>query len=334
MAVRVAINGFGRIGRCALRAALNDPTIDFAAINDLVDAPTMAHLLKYDSVHGRLAGDVSASGERLVVNGREIRTSAIKDPTKLPWKELGIDLVYESTGIFTNREQAAMHLAAGAKRVIISAPSKDPDMTIVMGVNHDRYDPAKHQVVSNASCTTNCLAPVAKVLHQKFGIQRGLMTTIHAATNDQRVGDAPHKDWRRARAAFASMIPTTTGAAKAVGLVLPELKGKIDGVAIRVPTHNVSLVDFAVEVSNATDEKNVNRVLAEASQNELHGILAVSTEQLVSVDYNGIPYSSIVDAELTRVLDGKFIKVFAWYDNEWGFANRMNELAKLMMGVG
>jgi glyceraldehyde 3-phosphate dehydrogenase len=324
MGVKIGINGFGRIGRVIVRAAQRmGVDMDFVAINDLTDAKTLAHLLKYDSVHGIFPGEVHAKGESLLVDGKEIKVLAIKDPAQLPWKDLGVEIVMECTGLFRDREKAAKHLEAGAKKVIISAPAKGPDVTIVMGVNHKSYDPTKHHIISNASCTTNCLAPVAKVLLDSFGIKRGLMTTIHAYTNDQVILDYPHKDLRRARAGAVSLIPTTTGAATAVALVLPQLKGKLDGLAIRVPTPNVSLVDLVVEVEKETSVDSVNAALKKASQGELKGILGYSEEPLVSVDYNGNELSSVVDALTTTVIEGRLVKVLSWYDNEMGSSARM-----------
>jgi glyceraldehyde 3-phosphate dehydrogenase len=327
MSLKVAINGFGRIGRCAFRAAYEKKlNIDFVAINDLTDAKTLAHLLKYDSVHGISDLEVSYKDDSLIVNGKTIKVYAIKDPAQLPWKDLNVDVVLESSGIFTKREGASKHLAAGAKKVVISAPAEDPDITVALGVNFDAYDKNKHNIISNASCTTNCLAPVAKVIHKKFGIINGLMTTIHSYTNDQRILDLPHKDLRRARAAALSMIPTSTGAAKAVGLVLPELKGKLDGLAIRVPTPNVSLVDLTCNVSKPTTKEEVNAAIKEAAEGEMKGILQYVDAELVSTDFNGNPHSSIFDAPLTKVIDGTCVKVFSWYDNEWGYSNRVAEL--------
>jgi glyceraldehyde 3-phosphate dehydrogenase len=330
MGVRVGINGFGRIGRAVLRASLGDPDLEIVAINDLTDAKTLAHLLKYDSVHGRLNAPVSAADGAITVNNREIAVLAVKDPAELPWKKLGVELVIESTGHFEDRPSASKHLAAGASKVIISAPAKNPDLTVVLGVNDERYDAATHHIVSNASCTTNCLAPVAKVLHEAFTIKRGLMTTIHSYTNDQRLLDLPHKDLRRARAANLSMIPTSTGAARAVGEVLPALKGKIDGMAIRVPTPNVSIVDFVAEVGRSTTERDVNAALRAASDGQLKGILAYTEDLTVSIDHNGSAFSSIVDAALTRVIDGGMVKVCAWYDNEWGYSCRVRDLVKFV----
>jgi glyceraldehyde 3-phosphate dehydrogenase len=330
MAVRVGINGFGRIGRAVLRASLDDPDLEFVAINDLTDAKTLAHLLKYDSVHGRLDAPVEATEAAIAVAGREIAVLALKDPAELPWKRLGVEMVIESTGRFEDRPSAAKHLEAGASKVIISAPAKNPDLTVVLGVNEDRYDSSAHHILSNASCTTNCLAPLAKVLHETFTIKRGLMTTIHSYTNDQRLLDLPHKDLRRARAANLSMIPTSTGAARAVGEVLPALKGKVDGMAIRVPTPNVSVVDFVAEVARPTTERDVNAALRAAAEGPLKGILAYTEDLTVSIDHNGSSYSSIVDAALTRVMDGGLIKVCAWYDNEWGYSCRVRDLVKFV----
>ena len=328
MAIRVAINGFGRIGRNVLRSAkLSGRTdIDFVAVNDLTSAETLAHLLKYDSVHRRYPGTVSVSGKGLEVDGEEVLVLSEKEPEDLPWADLGVDIVVESTGRFTDREAAAKHLTAGARKVIISAPAKKEDITVVLGVNEGDYDPDRHDVISNASCTTNCLAPVVKVLSQTFGVRHGLMTTIHAYTNDQRILDLPHKDLRRARAAAMSMIPTTTGAAKATGLVLPEVAGRIDGMAIRVPTADVSIVDLVAEVERDTSEQEVNAALRAAAEGPMNGILGISDEPLVSVDYTGDPRSSIVDALSTSVMDGRMVKVLAWYDNEWGYSTRVVDL--------
>jgi len=326
MAKNVAINGFGRIGRNVFRACLGDPEINIVAINDITNAATLAHLLKYDSVHGKFNAEVQAEEDALVVDGRKIKVTAIKDPAQLPWRELNIDVVVESTGLFVDRANASKHLEAGARKVIISAPAKEPDVTIVLGVNQDEYDPAKHHIISNASCTTNCLAPVTKVLMDNFGLVHGVMTTIHSYTNDQRILDLPHKDLRRARAAALSMIPTTTGAAKAVGLVLPQVKGKLDGLAIRVPTPNVSLVDLVAEVERPATVEEVIRAYEAAASGPLKGILAVSSEPLVSIDFNGNPLSAIVDARSTYVIEGKLVKILAWYDNEWGYSNRLKEL--------
>ena len=326
MAVRVGINGFGRIGRNLLRACLNEPGLDFVAINDITDAATLGHLLRYDSIHGRLAAEVQVEKDALVVNGKKIRILQERDPGKLPWKTLGVDLALECSGLFTDRDKAALHLAAGAKKVIISAPAKGADLTLCYGVNHTTYDPAKHSLISNASCTTNCLAPVAKVLHETFGIKRGLMTTVHAYTNDQRILDLPHSDLRRARAAALSLIPTTTGAARAVGEVLPQLKGKLDGMAVRVPTANVSLVDLVAELEKPATEAAINAAMRAAANGPLKGVLQYCEEELVSVDFNGNPHSSIFDAALTKVMDNNFVKVLSWYDNEWGFSNRMRDV--------
>jgi glyceraldehyde 3-phosphate dehydrogenase (phosphorylating) len=330
MSVRVGINGFGRIGRNILRTALHDKDLEFVAVNDITDAATLAHLLKYDSILGNLPDEVKAEGDTIQVAGRKIKVLAIKDPAQLPWKDLGVEYVVESTGLFTDAEKAKAHLAAGAKKVIISAPAKGEDLTIVMGVNDDKYDPKKHNVVSNASCTTNCLAPVAKVLNDTFGIVKGQMTTIHSYTNDQKILDLPHKDLRRARAAAVSMIPTSTGAAKAIYLAIPELKGKLDGVAIRVPTPNVSLVDLTVELGKATKAEDINAAFKKAADGSMKGILDVTHEELVSVDFRGNSHSSIVDGGLTKVVDGTLAKVFSWYDNEWGFSCRVKDLLHFM----
>jgi len=328
MATRVGINGFGRIGRNFFRAACNDGALDIVAVNDITDAKTLAHLLKYDSVHGAFRGTVEAKDQSLVVDGKEIKVLASKDPAALPWKDLNVEVVVESTGRFTDRDGAAKHLEAGARTVVISAPAKDEDITIVLGVNETQYDPAKHRVISNASCTTNCLAPVAKVLLRNFGIRHGFMTTIHSYTNDQQILDLPHKDLRRARAAAMSMIPTSTGAAKALGLVLPELKGKMHGLSIRVPTPNVSLVDLVAETEKPLTAEAVNAALRKAAEGELKGILGYTDEPLVSVDFNGNPLSSIVDGASTSVMDGTMVKVLAWYDNEWGYSCRVRDLIK------
>src|SRR5213080_3168100 len=334
MAVRVGINGFGRIGRNVLRAAvlMKQSALEFVAVNDITDTKTLAHLLKYDSVHGRFGGTVEARGDAIVVNGKPIKVTAIKEPEQLPWKDLGVELVLESTGRFTDRDAAAKHLAAGAKKVVISAPAKGEDITIVMGVNHDRYDPAKHHVVSNASCTTNCLVPVVKVILDRFGFVSGFMTTVHSYTNDQQILDLPHKDLRRARAAALSIIPTTTGAAKATSLVLPELKGKIDGIALRVPTPDVSLVDLTVEVEKPTTIEQVNGAFKQAACSSLKGILDVSEEPLVSSDYIGNLYSSVVDAMSTNVIDGTLVHVSSWYDNEMGYSARCVDLLAYIAG--
>jgi glyceraldehyde 3-phosphate dehydrogenase len=332
MALKVAINGFGRIGRMVFRAALKEKSIEIVAINDLTDAKTLAHLLKYDSIHGILNAKVEARGDELVVNGKPIKILAVRNPEELPWKKMKVDVVLESTGLFTAREKAELHLKAGAKKVVISAPATGEDITVVMGVNHNLYDPKKHNIISNASCTTNCLAPVAKVLHETFGIEKGLVTTVHSYTNDQNILDLPHKDLRRARAAAMSMIPTTTGAAKAVSLVLPELKGKLDGMAIRVPTPNVSVVDLVVTLKKKTDAEKVNAALKKASKGALKGILGFEEAPLVSIDFNGNSLSSIVDASCTKVLDGNMVKVLSWYDNEAGFSQRVVDLLKFING--
>ncbi len=334
MATRVGINGFGRIGRNILRAARGESHIDIVAVNDITDAATLAHLLKYDSVLGNLSDDVAVEGDGIRVGDQCFQVTAERDPANLPWGQLGVDVVLESTGIFTKRDDAAKHLAAGAKRVIITAPAKQPDLTIVLGVNDEMYDPARHRIISNASCTTNCLAPVAKVLNERFGLRRGWMTTVHSYTNDQKLLDLPHKDLRRARAAGVSMIPTTTGAAVAVGEVLPELKGKLDGIAMRVPTPNVSVVDLVVQVDNPTTGDAVNAAFTEAANGPLRGVLQVSTEQLVSIDFKGNPHSSIVDAAYTSVMDGDFVKVLSWYDNEWGYSSRCVDLIKFLADKG
>jgi len=326
MGIRVGINGFGRIGRLVLRASLEDPDLEFAAINDLTDAKTLAHLLKYDSIHRTLQAQVEAREDDMLVNGKPIKILAKKDPKELPWKDLGVEIVLESTGRFTDRESASRHLSAGAKRVIISAPAKDPDVTIVLGVNQDMYDPRAHHIVSNASCTTNCLAPVAKVLLENFGIRHGLMTTIHSYTNDQQLLDLPHKDLRRARAAALSMVPTTTGAAKALHLVIPQLKGKMDGMAIRVPTPNVSVVDLTVETDKDCDAASVNAAFRRAAEGPLKGILQYSEVPIVSADQNGDPHSATVDGLLTTVLERRMAKVIAWYDNEWAYSCRIRDL--------
>jgi glyceraldehyde 3-phosphate dehydrogenase len=328
MAVRVGINGFGRIGRNVLRAAVSQQqqALEFVAVNDITDTKTLAHLLRYDSVHGRFPGTVEATADALVVNGKPIKVSAIKEPEKLPWKALGVELVLESTGRFTNRPDADKHLAAGARKVVISAPAKGEDITIVMGVNHQRYDPARHHVLSNASCTTNCLVPVVKVVLDTWGFKHGFMTTVHSYTNDQQILDLPHKDLRRARAAALSIIPTTTGAAKATGLVIPEVKGKIDGISLRVPTPDVSIVELTAEVEKRTSSDEVNSAFRQAAGSSLKGILAVSDEPLVSVDYIGNLYSSVVDALSTSVIDGTFVHVSSWYDNEMGYSARCVDL--------
>jgi glyceraldehyde 3-phosphate dehydrogenase len=330
MSIRVGVNGFGRIGRVFFRTALQASDIEVVGVNDLADAKTLAHLLKHDSVHGTLPAEVTAKGDAIFVNGREVRVCAQKDPAALPWKELGVDVVVESTGIFRDTATASKHLHAGAKKVIITAPAKDPDATLVLGVNENTYDPARHRIVSNASCTTNCLATTVKVLDDKFGIKRGFASTIHSYTNDQPVHDFPHKDLRRARAAAVSMIPTTTGAATAVGLVLPKLKGKLDGIAIRVPTANVSVVDLVAELDKPASTAAVNDAFREAAAGGLRGILDVTDEELVSSDFNGNPHSSIVDLPSTALVDGNLIKVLAWYDNEWGYSCRVRDLIRFI----
>jgi glyceraldehyde 3-phosphate dehydrogenase (phosphorylating) len=332
MATRVGINGFGRIGRLVFRAARGHD-LEIVGINDLTDAKTLAHLLKYDSIHGHYPGEVAAADAAIVVDGVKIPVSAERDPAKLPWGKLGAKLVIESTGIFTDRAGAGKHLEAGAERVIISAPAKDPDVTIVLGVNGNEYDPKKHKIISNASCTTNCLAPIAKVLHDEFGVQSGWMTTIHAYTNDQVMLDFPHKDLRRARAGALSMIPTSTGAATAIGLVLPALKGKLDGFSMRVPTSDVSVVDLSVKLAKSTSAEAINAAMKKAADGPLKGILAYSDEPLVSVDFLGNPHSSILDALSTKVMDGNFAKVLSWYDNEWGYSNRVVDLARVVGGA-
>ncbi|WP_409290312.1 type I glyceraldehyde-3-phosphate dehydrogenase [Peribacillus sp. SCS-37] len=334
MTVKVGINGFGRIGRNVFRAALKNPEVEIVAINDLTDAAMLAHLLQYDTVHGTLSEQVTVDGDSLVVAGQKIKVLAERDPAQLGWGELGVEVVVESTGRFTKRDDAAKHLEAGAKKVIISAPANDEDITIVMGVNNDKYDAASHHVISNASCTTNCLAPFAKVLHEKFGIVRGMMTTVHSYTNDQQILDLPHKDYRRARAAAENIIPTTTGAAKAVALVLPELKGKLNGMAMRVPTPNVSVVDLVAELEKDTTVEEVNAALREAAEGDLKGILEYNELPLVSTDYNGSTYSSSVDALSTMVMEGNMVKVLSWYDNETGYSNRVVDLIDFIAKKG
>lgn len=326
MAIRVGINGFGRIGRNVLRAAIDKKELEFVAVNDLTDARTLAHLLKYDSVHGRFDAQVEAGEDFIIVNGNRIGITAIRDPGQLPWKDLGVEVVVESTGLFRDRASASKHLKGGAKRVVISAPAKDPDVTLVLGVNEGNFNPGKHEILSMGSCTTNCLAPIAKILSDEFGIEYGLMTTIHAYTNDQVILDFPHADLRRARAAAMSMIPTTTGAATAVSLVIPELRGKMDGMAIRVPTANVSVVDLGAWLKKETTVDEVNVTFQRYARGEMKGILNYSEEPLVSIDYNGDPHSSTVDGLSTKVIGGKMVKVISWYDNEWGFSKRMGEL--------
>ena len=334
MAVKVGINGFGRIGRNIMRAALGNKDVDFVAVNDLTNAATLAHLFKYDSILGNLEQDVAATSDGIKVDKEEFKVLSVKDPAQLPWKDLGVDVVFEATGIFANREGAQKHLSAGAKKVVITAPAKGPDITVVLGVNDDKYDPKAHHIISNASCTTNCLAPLAKVVHEKFGIRKGWMTTIHSYTNDQNLLDLPHKDLRRARAAALSMIPTTTGAALAVGEVRPELKGKLDGFAMRVPTANVSVVDLNAVLDKKATGEDVNNALREAARGKLKGILAVSEAELVSIDFRGNPNSSIVDAPYTKVMDGDFLKVLSWYDNEWGYSTRCVDLLTKVIAKG
>jgi glyceraldehyde 3-phosphate dehydrogenase len=334
MAIKVGINGFGRIGRNIMRAAMGDSSIDIVAVNDLTNADTLAHLLKYDSILGNLKADISAKGDRITVNRDEFQVLSVKDPAQLPWKSLGVDVVFESTGIFTNRDGAAKHLAAGAKKVVITAPAKGPDFSVVLGVNEDKYDPAKHHIISNASCTTNCLAPIAKVLHETYGIRKGWMTTVHSYTNDQQLLDLPHKDLRRAGAAEMSIIPTTTSAAVAVGEVLPEIKGRLDGISMRVPTPNVSVVDLAVLVDKKTTKEEVNATFKSAADGKLKGILEYTEEPLVSIDFRGNPHSSILDASYTSVMDSDFIKVLSWYDNEWGYSNRCVDLLRYLVKKG
>jgi len=334
MATKVGINGFGRIGRNIMRAALGSNDLDFVAVNDLTNAATLAHLLKYDSILGNLHANITATADRISVDGDEFQVLSVKDPAQLPWKDLGVEVVFESTGLFTDRDSAAKHLAAGAKKVIVTAPAKKPDVTVVMGVNDDKYDPKAHQIISNASCTTNCLAPLAKVLHETVGIREGWMTTVHAYTNDQQLLDLPHKDLRRARAAALSIIPTTTGAALAVGEVLPELKGKLDGISMRVPTPNVSVVDLVAKVGRKTSSEELNGAFKTAAEGPLKGIMEYVTAPLVSIDFRGNPHSCIVDAGYTKVMDGDFVKTLAWYDNEWGYSNRCIDLLRLMIKKG
>lgn len=331
--MRVGINGFGRIGRCITRLLIEEG-VELVAVNDITDAETLAFLFAHDSVHGRFSGRVTAEGDAIVIDEKKIKVFSERDPANLPWEDLGVDIVLECSGRFRDREGASRHLSAGAKKVIISAPAKEPDVTICMGVNHEMYNPSEHHIISNASCTTNCLAPVAKVLHKNFVIKRGFMTTVHSYTNDQRILDQPHSDLRRARAAAMSIIPTTTGAAKAVGLVLPELKGKLDGIAVRVPTPNVSMLDLVCEVEKSTSADEINMVFEEAEKGELKGILRVEKNPLVSVDFNGDSHSSIVDAPATAVMGNNFVKIIAWYDNEWGFSSRMVDLLKYIMLKG
>ena len=328
MAIKVGINGFGRIGRNIMRAALAHHDVDVVAVNDITDAATLAHLLKYDSVLGNLSVPVSATGDTIKVGSDQFKVLASKDPAQLPWKDLGVDIVFECTGKFTKRDDAAKHLTAGARKVIITAPATDPDVTLVLGVNDNDYDASKHHIISNASCTTNCIAPLAKVLHDTFGIKKAWMTTVHSYTNDQNLLDLPHKDLRRARAAALSIIPTTTGAAKAVGEVMPALKGKIDGISMRVPTPNVSVVDLVALLDKKVTEDEVNAALKGAADGAMRGIMQFVTEPLVSIDFRGNPHSSIIDADYTKVMDDDFVKVLSWYDNEWGYSNRCVDLLK------
>ena len=332
MAIRVGINGFGRIGRNVLRAGLNKEGLEFVAVNDLTDAQTLAHLLKYDSVHGKFGARVEAKGDVIKIDGKEVKVFALKDPGQLPWRDLKVDVVLESTGKFTDRAGGSKHMGAGAKKVVVSAPAKDPDISLVLGVNEKDYDPSKHHVLSMGSCTTNALAPIAKILVDEFGVEYGLMTTIHSYTNDQVILDFPHRDLRRARAAGMSMIPTTTGAAVALSLVIPALKGKMDGMAIRVPTPNVSVVDLVAELKKETTTEEVNRILKSYADGKMKGILSFCEEPLVSVDFNGNPHSSIVDGPSTKVIGRKLVKIISWYDNEWGFSNRMVELFLYLFG--
>ena len=333
MTTKVGINGFGRIGRAVFKCILNDPecsNFEIVGINDLTDSATLAHLLKYDSVQGVSSHEIQSDSEGLIINGKHIKIIAERNPANLPWKQLGVDIVIESTGLFTKRDAAKKHIAAGAKKVIISAPATDPDVTIVLGVNEESYNSSEHQIVSNASCTTNCLAPLAKVMHESFGIKKGLMTTIHSYTNDQKILDLPHSDLRRGRAANLSIIPTTTGAAKAVALVLPEIKGKLDGMAIRVPTPNVSLIDLVVEVEKNTSVEEVNQTLRDASNGSLNKVMRFEENPLVSIDFNGDSCSSIIDGISTKVIEGNMVKVLSWYDNEWGYSNRVKDLLKFI----
>ncbi len=330
MAIKIGINGFGRIGRMFYRAAMAQKDLQVVAVNDITDPATLAHLLKHDSIHGGLKHQVGVENGHIMVDGKSFQVLSERDPGKLPWAKLGVQVVVESTGLFTARDKAAAHLSAGAKKVVISAPAENADATLCMGINANTYDPAKHDIVSNASCTTNCLAPVAKVLHESFGIVNGLMTTVHSYTNDQMLLDGPHKDLRRARAAALAMIPTSTGAAKAIGLVLPALSGKLDGIAMRVPTSNVSVVDLTANLEHDADDKAVNAAMKHAADGELKGILQYCDEPLVSSDFNGNPHSSIFDAPLTKVLGKRMVKIFSWYDNEWGFSNRLAEITAMI----
>jgi glyceraldehyde 3-phosphate dehydrogenase len=334
MATKVGINGFGRIGRNIMRAALGSSDLDFVAVNDLTNAATLAHLLKYDSILGNLHANITATGDAISVDGDSFQVLSVKDPAQLPWRDLGVEVVFESTGLFTDRDAAAKHLAAGAKKVIVTAPAKKPDVTVVLGVNEDKYDPKAHQIISNASCTTNCLAPMVKVLHDTVGIKKGWMTTVHSYTNDQQLLDLPHKDLRRARAAALSIIPTTTGAAVAVGEVLPELKGRLDGISMRVPTPNVSCVDLVAVLDKKVTAEDVNGALKAAADGPMKGILEFCTAPLVSIDFRGNPHSSMIDAAYTKVMEGDFVKVLAWYDNEWGYSNRCVDLLRLMIKKG
>ena len=328
MSIRVGVNGFGRIGRVFFRTALGASDIEIVGVNDLADARTLAHLLKHDSVHGALPAEVSAKGDAIFVDGREVRVCAVKDPAQLPWKDLGVDVVVESTGLFSDTASASKHIQAGAKKVVITAPAKNPDVTVVLGVNERSYDPVKHRIISNASCTTNCLATTVKVLDDRFGVKRGFASTVHSYTNDQKIHDFPHKDLRRARAGAVSMIPTTTGAATAVGLVLPKLKGKLDGIAIRVPTINVSVVDLTAELEKPATVEQVNEAFREAAAGPMKNILDVTDEELVSTDFNGNPHSSIVDLPSTAAVEGTMVKVLAWYDNEFGYSSRVRDLIR------
>lgn len=332
MTIRIGINGFGRIGRNVFRAGFNHQELEFVAVNDLTDAKTLAHLLKYDSVHGKFGAKVEVKKEAILVDGKEVKVFSQRDPGQLPWKDLEIDVILESTGRFTDYQGGSKHLDAGAKKVIISAPAKDPDLTLVLGVNEKEYNPSKHHIISMGSCTTNCLAPIAKILVDEFGVEYGLMTTIHAYTNDQVILDFPHRDLRRARAAGISMIPTTTGAAVALSLVIPELKGKMDGMAIRVPTPNVSVVDLVAEIKKETTTEELNQVLKSYADGKMKGILSFCEEPLVSIDFNGNPHSSIIDGPSTKVIGGRLVKIISWYDNEWGFSNRMVELFLFLFG--
>jgi glyceraldehyde 3-phosphate dehydrogenase len=334
MAIKVGINGFGRIGRNIMRASMGSKDFDFVAVNDITSAATLAHLLKYDSILGNLDATIEAKGDSITVNDDSFKVLSTKDPAQLPWKDLGVEVVFESTGLFTKRDDAAKHLAAGAKKVIITAPAKGPDVTLVLGVNGEKYDPSKHHIISNASCTTNCLAPVAKIVHETLGIKKGWMTTIHSYTNDQQLLDLPHKDLRRARAAALSIIPTTTGAAVAVGEVMPELKGRLDGISMRVPTPNVSIVDLAALVEKQTTADELNAAFKRAADGPLKGLLQYSDEPLVSIDFRGNPHSAIVDAPYTKVMEGDFVKVLAWYDNEWGYSKRCVDLLRYIAQKG